>query len=105
MTAQPAIPAKNRTSKPRMIPISMWVSIDQQDYTLTGRPGRSPRRSLADFSPDLLHNVKYYWTPILTDSSLTKHGWIVALTILIGAGSTAAGVGLQIREFLKRKRR
>jgi hypothetical protein len=42
---------------------------------------------------------------MLTDSSLTKYGWLIALTIVIGAGATAAGIGLQIREFLKRKRR
>jgi hypothetical protein len=35
----------------------------------------------------------------------TKYGWLVALTILIGAGATAAGIELQIMEFLKRKRR
>jgi hypothetical protein len=34
VTTQPAIPAKNRTSKPRMIPISMCVSMKQQGYTL-----------------------------------------------------------------------
>jgi hypothetical protein len=61
----------------------------------------------ADSGPNLLHNVKHHWTSMLTetDSSLTKHGWIIALTIVIGAGATAAGIGLQIREFLKRKRR
>jgi hypothetical protein len=35
----------------------------------------------------------------------TKYGWLVALTVAIGAGGTAAGIGLQIMEFLKRKRR
>ena len=53
-------------------------------------------------SPDLLHNVKSYWTRMLTE---TKYGWLIALTIVIGAGATAAGIGLRIREFLKRKRR
>jgi hypothetical protein len=39
-----------------------------------------------------------------TESSLTRYGWLIALTILIGAGATAAGIGLQIREFFRRKR-
>src|SRR5260370_38837373 len=33
VTTQPAIPAKNTTSKMRMIPISMRVSMCKQDYT------------------------------------------------------------------------
>jgi hypothetical protein len=40
---------------------------------------------------------------MLTDSS--QYGWLIALTIAMGAGATAAGIGLRIREFLKRKRR
>jgi hypothetical protein len=27
----------------------------------------------------------------------TKYGWLIALTIVIGAGATAAGIGLLIR--------
>jgi hypothetical protein len=34
-----------------------------------------------------------------------KYGWMIALTIVLGAGATAAGIGLRIREFLKRKKR
>jgi hypothetical protein len=38
VTTQPATPAKNKTSKPRMIPISMQVSMNEQDYTRRQTP-------------------------------------------------------------------
>jgi hypothetical protein len=34
-----------------------------------------------------------------------SYGWLIVLTTAMGAGVTAAGIGLQIRALLKRKRR
>jgi hypothetical protein len=40
-----------------------------------------------------------------TGSFLDEYGWLIGMTIVIFAVATAAAIGLQIRQLLKRKRR
>jgi hypothetical protein len=60
----------------------MWVSMNQQDYTFKQTPVQ-------------IHCIMFSATGDACMAD-TQHGWVIVLTIAMGPGVTAAGIGLQI---------